>query len=918
MLNMSKKILYPVMLLFAGFFSIAVSAQTTIKGTVKNSSNGEGVGAVSIEIKGTSVGTYTDGSGNFSLTTNQKLPLTLVVSSVGFDAKDVVVDNAVNVQIELKPAVALGQEVVVSASRMPQRILESPVTIERVNAAAMRAAPSASFYDVVANMKGVDLMTSSLTFKTPTTRGFNGSGNTRFTQMIDGMDNQAPGLNFSVGGIIGLTELDVDNMELLPGASSALYGPGGMNGTLLITGKNPFKYQGFSMQVKQGIMHTDKKQRSVSPYYNWSFRWAKKVSDKFAFKIATELIQAKDWLGVDTRNYERLGTSGKVIGGNRVTDPNYDGVNVYGDETTTDIRAVLNAIGGQAPFLQPYINSISANPIRVSRTGYNESDIVNPNTINYKLTGSLNYKITNNIEAIFSAYWGTGNSVYTGSERYSLKDLKMGQYKLELMSKKWFLRAYTTQENAGESFNTTVTTRLLNEGWRPSAGPATNPTSGWFFIYGQNYLINKMNGMADLDAHTGARSIADIGRPEAGSALFRTIFDTTRKKPISKGGGLFLDKSDLYNVEGQYNLSDMTKGFADILVGANFKRYVLNSEGTLFADSAGAIPINEVGAYIQATRGFMEDKIRLTISGRYDKNQNFTGKFTPRATAVIKIKEGSNVRLSYQSAYRFPSTQQQWISLDIGSNVRLLGAVQELKDFYKFSTNKVYTLTSVTAGAPVEARFDAFKAETVNSFELGYKGLHAAKKLLVDLYGYYGQYTNFTVRQLVAQSKTGNIADIADPTKRQIYSVPTNAPNKVTTYGFGISLDYRLPKNFTIGVNASSDVLKDIDAGFIASFNSPKYRTNLSFGNNAFCYKKRVGFNVTYRWQDSYFYESDFANGQLPQVHTLDAQVSYKLPAAKSVFKLGANNLLNQYYRTGAGNPMVGGIYYVSFGYNVF
>ncbi len=276
------------------------------------------------------------------------------------------------------------------------------------------------------------------------------------------------------------------------------------------------------------------------------------------------------------------------------------------------------------------------------------------------------------------------------------------------------------------------------------------------------------------------------------------------------------------------------------------------------------------------------------------------------------------MRLSFQTAYRFPSTQQQWINLDIGSSVRLLGAVQDLKDFYRFSSNKVYTLASVQAGSPVEAKFDAFKPESVVSFEAGYKGLHVAKKLLVDLYGYYGQYTNFIVRTLVAQSKTGNVADIGNASLRQIYSVPVNSSSKVTTYGYGISLDYRLPKNYTIGLNASSDVLQDVDEGLIASFNSPKYRTNLNFGNNAFGFKKRLGFNVAYRWQDSYFYESDFANGQLPAVHTLDAQVSYKLPAAKSIFKIGANNLLNQYYRTGFGNPMMGGIYYVSFGYNVF
>lgn len=93
------------------------------------------------------------------------------------------------------------------------------------------------------------------------------------------MDNQAPGLNFSVGSVIGLSELDVDNMELLPGASSALYGPGGMNGTVLINSKNPFKYQGLSFQIKQGINHVDAAQRPTSAYNDWAVRWAVQMTN---------------------------------------------------------------------------------------------------------------------------------------------------------------------------------------------------------------------------------------------------------------------------------------------------------------------------------------------------------------------------------------------------------------------------------------------------------------------------------------------------------------------------------------------------------------------------------------------------------------------------------------------------------------
>lgn len=911
---MRKSLRYCFALLLLITSSFASFAQSvSLSGTVKNGTTQEKIPAVSVSLKNGTTGTFTDQDGHFKLSV-PGLPVVLVFTSVGFETQEVNVTSATqSIDVTLSTASSLGQEVVVSATRTPQRILESPVTIERVSSVAIRNAPSASYYDIVSNIKGVDVTTSSLTFKTPSTRGFSGSGNLRFNQLVDGMDNQAPGLNFSVGGVIGISELDVDNMELLPGASSALYGPGGMNGTLLINSKSPFKYQGLSFQVKEGVMHADGKYRTPSFYSNWNVRWAQKIGERFAFKITSEFINAKDWLAADYRNYSRLGTTGNIVGGNRQTDPNYDGVNVYGDETTADLRQVLQGIAAQAPFLSTYINGLSGQPINVSRTGYTEKEVVDPNTINYKLTGALHYKVTSATEAIFSAYWGTGNTVYTGSDRYSLKDLKIGQYKLELNNPYWYVRAYTTQENAGQSFNATVTTRLLNEVWKPSGG-----ATGWYAQYGQAYLAAKMAGASDIDAHNTARSVADIGRPAAGSNEFKQIFNQIRSVPISKGGGLFLDKTDLYNFEGQYNLSRFTNSVADILVGGNFKKYILNSEGTLFADSTGTIGINEVGAYVQASRALANDRVKLTVSGRYDKNENFKGRFTPRATALIKLSDNNNLRLSYQTAYRFPSTQQQWINLNVAGGVKLIGGVQQLKDFYHFNTNPVYSLSSVQGGSPKVSTFAALKPESVKSYEAGYKSLIANKKLLVDVYGYFGEYTDFIVRALVVQSKTGNPSDLSNAANQTVYSVPTNSSTKVKTHGFGISLDYSLPKNFTLSGNMSSDVLKDVPTDFIAFFNSPKYRSNIAFGNTGFGYKKQLGFSVVYKWQDTFYYEGDFANGQIPPINTVDFQVSYKMPASKSIFKVGANNVFNQYYRNAAGNPSIGGLYYVSYGYNIF
>jgi outer membrane receptor protein involved in Fe transport len=915
--------------LLAGI-SIPVCAQiTNISGNVKNITTNEGLSAVSITVKGTGTGTFTDGNGNFKLAVSQSLPLTLVVSSIGYELQEIQVINSDLVKVSLQPVSTLGQEVVIAATRAPSRILESPVTIERISNAAIRNSAAPSYYDIVGNIKGVDMVTASLNFKTPSTRGFNGSGNLRLNQIVDGMDNQAPGLNFSVGSVIGLTELDVESVELLPGASSALYGPGGMNGALLINSKNPFKYQGLSFQVKTGIMHIDNRERPTSPYYNWSVRWAKKISDKFAFKIGGELIQAKDWIGDDYRNYNRL--AGKTLPGTRNTDPAYNGINTYGDEGAYDIRPILNSIAQAVPFYAPYIAGLP-NAIPVSRTGYLEKEVVDPNTVNIKLSGGLDYKVGNNTDLLLTGYWGSGNTVYTGNDRYSLKDLKMGQYKIELNNLNWFLRAYTTQENAGQAFSVTSTLGYFNEAWKPTVtftnGVPTPTSNDWLIQYAQSFLQNKLAGQTDIAAHNSARAFADQGRPVPGTDDFRRIFDKVRSTPISKNGGLFVDRTNLYSGEGQYNLSQWTSKVADIIIGANYKRYVLNSEGTIFADSAAKIGINEYGAYLQATRK-VTDRLKFILSGRFDKNENFTGKFTPRLSVVIKAAPDNFIRLSYQSAYRFGSTQQQWINLKIASNPRLLGGLKTFQDYYHFDTNPVYSVdASLLAGNPQVREFKKFKAETVNSFEAGYKGLLLEKKLLVDLYGYYGINNDFIARTVVAQSVNGDIsvfkdpatvnANLLDPTKVTVYSVPTNVVGKVKTYGFGLGLDYTLPHNFFINANFTSDKLSDVPENFQTQFNAPAYRVGAGFSNTGFGFEKRFGFNVAWRWQDKVDYTGDFAAGEIPAFHSVDGQVSYKFPVQKILLKLGGTNILNQYYRNGFGNATVGGLYYVSFGYNLF
>lgn len=870
------------------FYSVSNAQTQILTGRVTDNSTNETLTSVSILIKGTPEGTYTDEKGNFKIVTKQKLPFVLIFSSVGFEGKEVEINSTHEVAVTMLPATSIESGIVISSTRLPIRMLESPVSVERIGFKNIINSPATSYYEGAAVLKGIDLTTSSLTFKTISTRGFNGSGSTRVNQIVDGMDNQAPGLNFFVGNFAGLTELDVENMELLPGASSALYGPGGMNGTVLINGKNPFKYQGFSFLGKQGVMNIDEKQRgSATAFYDYSFRWAKAFNNKFAFKIGGQFIKAIDWLADDSTNYQRK--TGKVIPGNRQTDPNYDGVNVYGDETSVNLRLFIPP--GYLP---------GSDPIYVSRTGYAEKDVIDPVTKNIKLSGALHYKITNKLEAQLMGYWATGNTVYTGNNRYVLKNIKIGQYKFELNHKNWFVRSYTTQEDAGDAYSATVTSQIFNEAWKPSYNP-NNANGSWYPQYTGAFLGALGMGKSMNEAHIIARTTADIGRPVAGSSQFNQIFDQVRSIPIPNGGR-FLEKSQLWMTEGQFNFSNKIK-FAEIIVGGNLKKYILNSEGTLFIDTAHAIKINEAGIYGQVTKKLLKDFLTLSASGRYDKNEDFKGHFTPRATALIKIVKDNNLRLSYQTAYRFPSTQQKYIRLNVGDYI-LLGGLPWVMDYMNVkSVPVVEVINGVPSSTPYV--YKELKPENMSSIEVGYKGL-IANKLLIDAYAYFGKYKDFLGRNILLKPTTGTI-----------YSTVVNSSTEVKTHGLGLGLDYKLPLSYSVFFNLYSDVITNVPTGFQSFFNTPKYRLNTGFANAGLGKNKRMGFNAVLHWQDAFDWDGELANGHLKAFTTVDAQVNYKFLKLKSMIKLGGTNVLNHYYQNAFGNPKIGGLYYVSLAYNI-
>jgi iron complex outermembrane recepter protein len=658
-------------------------AQTKIAGKVTDAETKEGLAGVNIVIKGKVIGTTTDVKGDFTLSTNTAPPFVIQISYVGYETQEVEIKGARSgIQIVLKEQAVMGQEVVVSASRVEETVLKSGASIEKLDIRAIQQTAAPSFYDALVNFKGVESSQQSLTFRSINTRGFNANGNTRMVQLIDGMDSQAPGLNFSVGNVAGISELDVESVELIPGAASALYGPNAINGILLMNSKSPFLYKGLSAQVKGGMMHfSNPTGQKPAPYGDFAVRWAQSWNDRIALKVNLAYLQAEDWAASNTLDIN----SNLNPSSTRQNNPNYNGVNVYGDETSANIQGIARSMISAGVLPSAALGLIPN--VSVSRTGYDERDLADYGTKSLRTNASLHYRVTEKIEAVLQANYGFGTTVYTGADRYSIKNFNIGQYKLELKGDNFFLRGYTTQERSGDSYANGTLGQVFNEGWG-GGSPV------WFPTYVGAFAQAKQGGANDAAAHAAARAFADRSRPAPGSAEFNTIADRVRGIAIPNGAK-FEDRTNLYHFEGMYNFKNQIK-FVELLIGAHHRTYQLNSNGTIFADKDGRkININEYGAYMQAAKSF-GDVFKLTGSIRYDKNPNFDGQFTPRISGVFTVAKDHNFRLSYQTAFRIPTTQDQYIDLKV-PQARLIGGIEEFRNTYNLRSNPIYTLPNVLA-----------------------------------------------------------------------------------------------------------------------------------------------------------------------------------------------------------------------------
>lgn len=903
---------------------VSFSQNITISGKVRDESNKESLISASILVKGTTNGVSTDANGNFTLQVPDADELTLVISYVGYDAIEKKLTKPFGfVDVQLKTTSIQGKEVVISGSRVSETIMQSPVQIQKINAKDIRSAASGDFYQSLGNMKEVDIVQSSIGFKAFNTRGFNSTAPIRVVQMIDGMDNQAPGLSFPVGNLVGANDLDLNSVEVISGAASALYGPNAFQGVISMTTKNPWDSPGLAIQLKGGS-------RS---YADIQARYARVFGEKkkFGLKVSGSYMRVNDWEANDTE----ANTYGDIE-----TDQNITTIlndiknNVNGDEDPETVENLTSFLTGYADF-----NNIAFPGIKtIKAPGYLESELVNYNdTRSIKFSGAAYYRFKPDLELSYNYRFGLGTAVYQGTNRYSINDIRFQQHKLELSGKNFVVRGYTTQEDAGNSYDVNFTGIGLSRAAVPE----------WIGEYVDVYfdtlrfLTNGYDADARLSDVQYADSVARLAAEgvwfQPGSTEFDSVYNLVVNDPNLQTGAKFLDQSWMAHFDGQYQFDFIKK--VDILAGVSFRQYFPRSFGTIFRDTlvnpadtlengqndpnAEYVKITnrEAGGFVQVSKKVFGERLRLIGSLRLDKNQNFDLQYSPRAS-VIYTNGNNVVRFSAQQAFRTPTLQNQFILLDLGpitlkgntdgfDNLYTLNSVNDFTDLYDSTFVIDPSLLKPVTLAPL-------RPEQVRTLEGGYRGIFVDNKLFIDFNAYYNWYKNFIgeIRVVepengVAGTETGEDAILTETFNR--YQIPINATETVRTWGASIALSYALGKGIMVYGNYTyADINEEdlADSDLIPGFNTSNSKFNVGLTGRRVW--KGFGFNTNFKWNQSYFWQSSFGDGNVPSFYTIDANLSYEFKEYFTTLTVGGTNISNNRFRMVYGGPTIGGMVYAS------
>ncbi|SET92535.1 TonB-dependent receptor [Hymenobacter actinosclerus] len=891
---MRKPYYFLVFLLLLLGQSLAGRAQESaaVSGSVLTDT-GQPLPGATIFIRGTFIGTSTNRDGSFLMRADfSNGPVTLAVSFVGYVTREVTLSQPDNsIRVELKPNAIQTTEVIASASRKEENILQAPVTVEKVTSQQVMQLPPPDVQVGLNQFKGIDVNGTSMLMNSLSTRGFNSPKSERLIQLTDYFDTQSPSLNINSGNLQGLPEIDIESIEIIHGPASALYGANAFNGVLLQNSKDPFVTEGLTLRVRGGG-------RSL---FDGQLRYAQRIGEKFAFKVTGAYLTADDWLAnnysaTDRRVESRNNAAGSALG--------YEAVNRYGDVAfTVPANYPVADLRGKTLFMP----------------GFTEQTLVGTDdrARSLKVQPSVSYLLTNSIKLTVGGSYSRGTASYQSSSRYRFKDFGTNQYHGEIKGSRWFVRGQSVQDFGNNSYDLNLLGSFIQNA-PIAAGTGTTYAQRYFGTYLNAYAVSRAKGQTDEQAQQAASDLVNQGpyQLDPNSAEFRSLRSQITGD-ATPGRGARLNPSSLLN-EGNAQYNFRLAETADLIVGGAYRKFRLGSNGNLFNDVENRIQNHEVGGYAQLTKKWLDERVKVALAGRVDEFKNFKPAFSPRASVVYSVgaTRQHNFRASFGRAFRSPTQLDQYIQLDV-KQVLLLGNVD--------NGFQGYRITNGRPGAEIDLA--TLKLERLSSYEVGYKGA-LTEQLAFDVNYYRNYYNDFigavrfignrdgsrpTTAQLMTEATRvapeSPFQEATSPTR--VLQVWTNANQQVSTQGAAVGLTYafapflKVAANYTLNVQDRFEVQ---DADFQTYFNTPKHKYNVGASGTALTH---LSYALNYRWAQGHEYGTPFAVGQLADYSVTDAYLGYNFVKTGLTLQGGGSNIFNANNIQVYGGPQIGRLLYL-------
>ncbi len=251
--------------------------------------DGEPVAGATVSDLSTREAAIAEADGSFSFGELAAGPRRLQVNAAGYGPVTVIVEvhpgQVARADVQMSQPVMLGEEIVITGTRTPEKRLDSPINVEWVSEKEIQRAPGGTMMSALAGVKGLDFASAGVADQRISARGFTTQFNSRMLMMQDGRLATMPGNGLPQANLMPATPLDMKSIEVVIGPASALYGPNAHTGVVNVMTKTPWDESGAALLVRAG------NQDMVSG----AARVAGTIRDDLGWKVNAEYMRATDF-----------------------------------------------------------------------------------------------------------------------------------------------------------------------------------------------------------------------------------------------------------------------------------------------------------------------------------------------------------------------------------------------------------------------------------------------------------------------------------------------------------------------------------------------------------------------------------------------------------------------------------------------